>query len=74
MHYDPYNLGKIIVRKVSRAAAWFDGKIDYVYNDLLKEQTGSLALRLKAFQNGNFSHYLLLSLLAALVMIRFLMK
>ncbi len=74
MHYDPYNLGKIIVRKVSKAAAWFDGKIDYVYSDLLKERTGSLALRLKALQNGNFSHYLLLSLLAALVMIRFLMK
>lgn len=71
-YFDPYDIGLKIVDFISKIAFYIDRAIDWVYEKFIVSITYGLSNLARSYQNGNYSYYILWSVLGlALIIITF---
>lgn len=73
-YFDPYEIGLKVVGGISKVAWWIDRAIDWLYNGLAVGAAGLLSNEIKRAHNGNYSVYVLWSLLAVAVVLFVMIK
>jgi NADH-quinone oxidoreductase subunit L len=72
--FDPYNIGRKIAVKMSRILWIIDRKIDSFYDTHVTNVVTAFANNLKKSHNGNYSRYIMWSILGSLMIVIFLIK
>jgi NADH-quinone oxidoreductase subunit L len=72
--FDPYEIAMRIIGGISRLAWWVDRAIDWIYDGLSVRLTFLLSGGIRSAHGGNFSWYVVWSLLGAVFVIVFIMK
>ncbi len=72
--FDPYNWGVGLVNVLSKIAWGLDRFIDWIYDGLAPGVSGLLSQGIRAANNGNYSRYIVWSLVGALVILWFLAR
>jgi NADH:ubiquinone oxidoreductase subunit 5 (subunit L)/multisubunit Na+/H+ antiporter MnhA subunit len=70
--FDPYDLGLRITHGISKIAFWLDRKIDWLYNSLIVRLTYAITCQIRRLHTGNYSTYLVWSLLGVFLVTIFL--
>ncbi len=71
---DPYVVGRRILRWASGIAYRIDRGTDWIYGDMAKNMAFALSGRLRSLQNGNYSYYIILSLVGAWFFVMYMLK
>ena len=66
-YFDPYELGIKLVQGLSKLLWWLDRAVDWIYEKLVVSITYTFSGILSWMQNGNFSNYVLWSLIGTLL-------
>jgi NADH-quinone oxidoreductase subunit L len=72
--FDPYNIGLGIVNAISRVAWWIDRAIDWIYNDFSVAVAFGFSRLIRRSHTGNYSLYIIWSLVGALMIVVFMMR
>jgi formate hydrogenlyase subunit 3/multisubunit Na+/H+ antiporter MnhD subunit len=72
--FDPYDIGMIIVRGLSRFGWWIDRGIDWLYEDFAVRVATGLSSIIKLAHTGSYSMYVVWSLIGVLFVVIMLMK
>jgi len=72
--FDPYDIGIVVINVLSEALWVIDRGIDWVYEVFTVEITSVFSLSIRNLHRGNFSTYLLWSLIGGTFILMFLMK
>jgi formate hydrogenlyase subunit 3/multisubunit Na+/H+ antiporter MnhD subunit len=72
--FDPYDVGMIIVRGLSRFGWWIDRAIDWLYEDFAVHVAKGLSSVIKLAHTGSYSMYVVWSLIGVLFVVIMLMK
>jgi formate hydrogenlyase subunit 3/multisubunit Na+/H+ antiporter MnhD subunit len=70
--FDPYDIGLKIVHGISKAGWWVDRAIDWVYDTLSVRSAYLLSDRIRKVHNGNYSWYIVWSLLGVVLVLMML--
>lgn len=68
-YFDPYDIGLKIVNVIAKIAFFVDRAIDWIYEKLTVAVTYALSALARSYQNGNYSYYILWSILGVLLII-----
>ncbi len=72
--YDPYEIGRRIVKLFSRAMWGIDKAIDWIYNDLAPGSAYFITGRIRKLHDGNYKTYMVWSLAAAGIILIFFIR
>jgi NADH-quinone oxidoreductase subunit L len=71
--FDPYDIGLKFMSIFSKAGWWCDKAIDWVYNVFTVNTALSFSSRIRKWHNGNYSRYLIWSMIGGFVVVAYLM-
>jgi NADH-quinone oxidoreductase subunit L len=72
--FDPYDVGMIIVRGLSRFGWWIDRAIDWLYEDFAVKIAEGLSSLIKLAHTGSYAMYVVWSLIGVLFIVIMLMN
>jgi NADH-quinone oxidoreductase subunit L len=72
--FDPYGIGRKIIKPFSVAMWGIDRAIDWVYNDMAPALAYFISGRVRKLHDGSYNTYIVWSLAAMAVIITFLMR
>ena len=73
-YFDPYDIGKRIVKLFSNAMWGIDKAIDWVYNDMVPASAYIVTNRIRRLHDGSYNTYIIWSLTGMILVIAFLMR
>jgi len=73
-YFDPYDIGKRIVKAFSKAMWFIDRGIDWIYNVLIPRITYAITGRIRALHDGNYKTYMIWSLAGAGIILIFFIR
>lgn len=73
-YFDPYDIGRGLVRLFSSAMSAADKAIDWVYNEAVPASAGIITNRVRRLHNGNYNTYIIWSIAGMILAIIFLMR
>lgn len=73
-YFDPYDIGLKVTGAVAKISWWVDRKIDWVYDNGVVGMTTALAKGVRRVHSGNYSVYILWSLIAMVLVLLALLK
>jgi formate hydrogenlyase subunit 3/multisubunit Na+/H+ antiporter MnhD subunit len=71
--FDPYDIGMKLVDLISKAAFYIDRGIDWIYGGLSAGAASMLSMRIRMAHNGNYSFYLVWTLLGSFGIVIFML-
>jgi hypothetical protein len=72
--FDPYNWGLWVVDKLSKVAWGLDRFIDWIYDGFVPGVAGMLSWIIRAAHTGNYSLYVVWSIVGAIIVLWFMAK
>ena len=72
-YFDPYDLILAVVRGIAQLAWWVDRAVDWLYDGLSVWLASVLSKGIRAAHTGNYSMYVIWSLLGAVLVVAFMM-
>lgn len=73
-YFDPYDIGRKIVKLFSNAMWGIDKAIDWIYNDLAPASAYVVTSRIRKLHDGSYNTYIAWSLAGTILVIIFLMR
>ena len=73
-YFDPYNIGRIIVKVAALILSSFDKLIDFFFNNVVVWAADTTGLVIRKIHNGSHKMYIMWSLIATVIVITFLIR
>lgn len=73
-YYDPYDIGRKLIKLFSNAMWRIDKAIDWIYNDMVPASAYIVTNRIRRLHDGSYNTYIIWSLAGTILVITFLLR